>query len=220
VTELLARVRDLFVAPAGGAAAAARAAAAPPPVPSVALLCRPADALATGGALALALARDARARRALVATWRAGPEAVSAVRAPAVPEARRLVHALAAHGLEAEASGRLARAALPDDPEAALAAGARAAAVATAPTVLALAGPRDDVLDRLIAAQDLVVVAPGHGADEPLAALAIESVAALGVPAVACAPVGRGRGRMLAAAGVAAPRAAAAALAPAVEAAR
>ena len=217
MTELLARVRDLFVAPASTAATVR---SAPPPVPSVALLCRPADALATGAALALALARDARARRALVATWRAGPEAANAVRAPAVPEARRLAHALAAHGLEAEASGRLARTVLPEEPGAALAAGARAAAVAAAPTVLALAGPRGEVLDRLIAAQDLVVVAQAPGADGHLAALAIESVAALGVPAVACAPIGHGRGRMLAAAGLIAPRAAAAALAPAVEAAR
>jgi len=218
VTELLARVRDLFVAPAASAEAAPHA--APRPVPSVALLCRPADALATGAALALALARDARARRALVATWRAGPEAANAVRAPAMPEARRLVQALAAHGLEAEASGRLARTVLPEEPEAALAAGARAAAVAAAPTVLALAGPRDEMLDRLIAAQDLVVVARGPGADGQLTELAVESVAALGVPAVACAPVGHGRGRMFAAAGIAAPRTAAAALAPAVEAAR
>lgn len=219
MTELLARVRDLFVAPAQARRGAAAARVAPP-VPSVALLCRPADALATGGALALALARDASLRRALVGTWRAGPEAANALRAPAVPEARRLVQALAAHGVEAEASGRLARAVLPDEPEAALAAGARAAAVATAPTVLALAGPRDAVLDRLIAAQDLVVVAQPSGADGRLAALALESVGALGVPAVACAPPVGARGRTLAAAGVAASRAAAAALAPAVEAAR
>jgi hypothetical protein len=219
VTELLARVRDRFIAPAQARSGVAAARAAPP-VPSVALLCRPADALATGGALALALARDAGARRALVGTWRAGPDATNALRAPAVPEARRLVQALAAHGVEAEASGRLARAVLPDEPEAALAAGARAAAVATAPTVLALAGPRDAVLDRLLAAQDLVVVAQPSGADGRLAALALESVGTLGVPAVACAPVVGARGRMLAAAGVAAPRAAAAALAPAVEAAR
>jgi hypothetical protein len=219
MTELLARVRDLFVAPAptGSGTAAARAA---PPVPSVALLCRPADALSTGGALALALARDARARRALVGMWRAGPGAATALRAPAVPEARRLVHALAAHGVEAEASGRLARAVLPDEPEAALATGARAAAVAAAPTVLALAGPRDAVLDRLLAAQDLVVVAQPAGADRTLAALALESVSALGVPVVACVPALGARGRMLAAAGLIAPRAAAAGLAPAVEAAR
>lgn len=219
MTELLARVRDLFVAPAQARRGAAAARVAPP-VPSVALLCRPADALATGGALALALARDASLRRALVGTWRAGPEAANALRAPAVPEARRLVQALAAHGVEAEASGRLARTVLPDEPEAALATGARAAAVATAPTVLALAGPRDAVLDRLIAAQDLVVVAQPSGADGRLAALALESVGALGVPAVACAPPVGARGRTLAAAGVAASRAAAAALAPAVEAAR
>jgi hypothetical protein len=109
---------------------------------------------------------------------------------------------------------------LPDEPEAALATGARAAAVAAAPTVLALAGPRDAVLDRLLAAQDLVVVAQPAGADRTLAALALESVSALGVPVVACVPALGARGRMLAAAGLIAPRAAAAGLAPAVEAAR
>jgi hypothetical protein len=186
----------------------------------VALLCRPADALPTGGALALALARDGGARRALVATWRAGPDAANALRAPAVPDARRLVQALAAHGVEAEASGRLARAVLPDEPEAVLATGARAAAVAAAPTVLALAGPRDAVLDRLLAAQDLVVVARPSGAEGRLAELALASLSALGVPAVVCAPAAGARGRMLAATGVAAPRAVAAALAPAVESAR
>ena len=217
MTELLARVRDLFVAPAAHRAARPRTAR---PIPSVALLCRPVDALATGGALALGLARDTRARRAVVATWRAGPEAAAAIRAPAAPEARRLVQALEAHGIDAEASGRLARVALPDEPEAALAAGARCAAVAAAPTVLALAGPRDEVLDRLIAAQDLVVVAQATGSDERLAALAVESVASLGVPTLACPVVGRGRGRMLAATGLAAPRGATSALAPALEAAR
>jgi hypothetical protein len=186
----------------------------------VALLCRPADALATGGALVLALARDAGARRGLVATWRAGSATANALRAPAVPEARRLVHALAAHGVEAEASGRLARAVLPEEPEAALAAGARAAAVAAAPTVLALAGPRDAMLDRLLAAQDLVVVAQPAGADGRLAALALESLGALGVPAVACAPAVGSGARVLAAAGVVTPRATAAGLARAVEAAR
>jgi hypothetical protein len=72
----------------------------------------------------------------------------------------------------------------------------------------------------LLAAQDLVVVAQPSGADGRLTALALESVGALGVPAVACALAVGARGRMLAAAGVAAPRAAAAGLAPAVEAAR
>ena len=215
---MLSRLSALFLAPPPRAASAPVARARP--VPSVALLCRPEDALPTGGALALALARDARARRALVAVWRGGPPAAEAVRAPAVPEARRLVHALAAHGLEAEATGRLARVLLPDEPEAALAAGARAAAVAAAPTVLALAGPRDAVLDRLIAAQDLAVVARSRDHDAVVAALAVASIAALGVPAVACEPAAGARSRALAAAGVSASRGLAARLAPAVEAVR
>ena len=209
VTELLARVRALFVAPASTPAAARPAAAAA--VPSVALLCRPADALATGGALALALARDARARRALVASGGPGRRRRTRCARPPCAEARRLVHALAAHGLEAEASGRLARTVLPDEPEAALAAGARAAAVAAAPTVLALAGPRDAVLDRLIAAQDLVVVAQAPGADAASSPRSRSRASPRSAcPALACTPVGRRAVAMLAAAGVAAPRAAAA----------
>jgi hypothetical protein len=216
VTDVLARVRATFVTPARAVGPAVRAVT----VPSVALLCRPDDVLATGGALALALARDTRARRALVGVWRGPPGIADALRAPAVPEARRLVHALAAHGLVAEASGRLARMVLPDEPEAALAAGARAAAVAAAPTVLALAGARDPVLDRLIAAQDLVVVAPRPDVDSDLASLAVESVAALGVPVMACEPAAGARSRSMAAVGVAASRAVIARLGPVVEAVR
>ena len=109
---------------------------------------------------------------------------------------------------------------LPEEPEAALAAGARAAAVAAAPTVLALAGPRDPMLDRLIAAQDMVVIAQRGAVDAELSSLAVESVAGLGVPVLACEPATGARFRALAGAGVAAPRAAAARLAPVLEAVR
>src|SRR5207247_10410562 len=70
MSELLARVCALFLTPAPrvGAGPSARAA----PVPSVALLCRPEDALPTAGALALSLARESRIGRALVGVWRAG----------------------------------------------------------------------------------------------------------------------------------------------------
>src|SRR5438552_460079 len=137
--ELLARVRALFLVPA---APAAPAAARYAPAPAVALLCQPRHALATGAALALAMARDAGAGRALVCVWRAGPGEAPAWRAPAARPARRLVASLAAHGLAADATGRLARLTLPDDPDAAAAAAARASAVAAAPSVLALGGPR------------------------------------------------------------------------------
>ena len=66
---MLARVRALFLAPAPASARSLHATVAP----SVAVLCRPEDALATGGALALALARDARVGRALVGVWREEP---------------------------------------------------------------------------------------------------------------------------------------------------
>jgi hypothetical protein len=130
------------------------------------------------------------------------------------------VASLAAHGLEAEASGRLARLALPDDTAAAAAMAARAAAVAAAPTVVALAGPRSAVLDRLLAAQDLVVVATGTVGGAALAELARDSVAELGVPAVACELSAGPRARAIAAAGLAAPGVLRSALAPAVEAVR
>lgn len=218
MTELLSRVCSLFVAPA--ATAAGRPVARAVPVPSVALLCRPAAASWTASALALALARDAGAHRAVAALWGTDDGFETALRAPAAPDARRLVAALRAHGLTAEASGRLARVVLPAEPEAAMAGGARAAAIAGAPTVLALAGPREPVLDRLIAAQDLTVVAGGQEDDDALLALAAESVGALGVPVVACRPAAGPRTRALTTAGLAVPRTLGTALAPAVEAAR
>jgi hypothetical protein len=218
--ELLARVRALFVVPAVPAVPASRPVARFAPAPAVALLCQPRHALAGGAALALTLARDAQAGKALVCVWRAAEGDVPGLRVPATRPARRLVSSLAAHGLEAVASGRLARLPLPEDPGAAAAVAARATAVAAAPTVLALAGPRSAVLDRVLAAQDLVVVSTSAMAGAALADLARESVAELGVPAVACELSAGPRARAIAAAGLAAPGVLRSAFAPAVEAVR
>lgn len=199
----MARVWSLFVVPAPRARPVARFA----PAPSVALLCSPVDALATGALLALALARARNAGSGLLCLWRAGERAVPTWSAPALRGARRVVAALAAHDLEAEAGGRLVRLCLPEEPEAAFAVATRAAAVSSVPAVTALAGPRTPALDQLLLAQDLVVVVHRPDADRALAELACQGLASLRVPAVACPVAPGARGRMLAAAGIATPAA-------------
>jgi hypothetical protein len=155
-------------------------------VPSVALLCAPVDALGTGALLALGLAHAHRAPAGLLCLWGAGEHAVPAWTVPAFPGARRVLGALATHGLDAQASGRLVRLALPDDPEAALAAATRSGAVAGVPTVAVLSAPRTPALDQLLVAQDLAVVAQRADADPALGRLARQSLASLRVPAVTC----------------------------------
>jgi hypothetical protein len=188
------RLRALFLVPA-----AARPAAAAPAPPSVGLLCRPGDALGTGAALALSLARAARLGPPVLCLWRAEP-ARPAWTAPVAPEARRGVAATSAHGLDVEGGGRLVRVTLPQDSRDAAVAAHRAAVVAAGPVVHAIAGARDEAVDGLLAVQDgLVLVA--HGGDDPVAELAQASLAALGPPVCSCHPV-RGPARTLAAAGI------------------
>jgi hypothetical protein len=198
MNELLARVCSLFVTPVPRTRPVTRFS----PAPSVALLCSPPDALAAGALLALGLVRARNAGTGLLCVWRAGERAIPAWSAPALHGARRVVAALAAHDLAAEAGGRLVRLCLPDEPEAAFAVATRAAAVSAVPSVAALAGPRTPALDRLLFAQDLVVVGQRPDADPALAELACQGLTSLRVPAIAC-PVARGaRGRTLAAAGI------------------
>jgi hypothetical protein len=187
------RLRALFVLPAGARPVAA------PAAPSVGLLCRPGDALGTGAALALSLARAAGLAPAVLCLWRAaaGRPAWSA---PAGRETRRLAAAMSAHGLEASAAGRLVRITLPEESREAAVAAHRAAVVAAGPVVHALAGPRDESVDGLLAVQDGLVLAT-HGEDDPLADLAQASLASLGPPVCSCRPVG-GPPRFLAAAGI------------------
>lgn len=199
MNELLARISSLFVTPAPRARPVARLG----PAPSVAVLCSPVDALAAGALLSLALARTHNAGSGLLCLWRAGERAVPTWSAPALRGARRVVAALAAHDLDAEAGGRLVRLCLPEEPEAAFAVATRAAAVSAVPAVTALAGPRTPALDQLLMAQDLVVVVHRPDADRALAELACEGLASLRVPAVTCPVAPRARGRTLAAAGIA-----------------
>jgi hypothetical protein len=154
----------------------------------VAVLARPAEAFAVGGAVALA------ERLPLVCVWGAGEPAPPA-RAPALPGAARLAARLAARGHTAWATGRLAVATVADAAEA-----GRVLAAAAGGAVLVVAVPRAPAVDVLLAAGDLVLVAAPE--DDPVTALALAELEALGVPArPVAAPTGPRRA--LAAAGLA-----------------
>jgi hypothetical protein len=201
--DLLARLRGVFVEPSPAAAgrAAAPVAAAPP---AAGLLCRPGDALALGSAVALSLRPGARA--GLVAVWRphGGPSS-PALRAPPTRHARRLAASLSARGLDASASGRLARVKLPEPPPEAAAAAERALAAAQAPAVLVVAGPRCAALDAVLATLDRLLVAAAPGEDPALARLAADGLARLGPPADLVAGLGSPLVRALAGYGLLAP---------------
>ena len=196
---VLARVAAAFVAPADGTVARGCAPEGAPAPPRAAVLCRPADALALGGALAIGYGRGP----AVVCVWRGAAEAAGpVVSAPALPGALRLAERLGDRGHYARVTGRLVVVELEDDPggEAARA----AAACEGAPVVCALAGPRGAALDRLLLTQDVVFVAVA--ADDPpaLGEVALDGLTALGARArVLAVPAGAGPARALASAGVA-----------------
>lgn len=155
--------------------------------PAYAVLCRAGTGLGAGAALALALRRGWRSRVAVVLHWTAEAREV-APRVLARPAARRLAASLRGRGHRAWASGRLVFVALPEGAaEAATEAVAAAAcvnrAVAGAPCVLVLAGPRPAAVEDLLALQDGVVIVPPDGDDAGLAALAASSLAETGVGA-------------------------------------
>ena len=174
MTALLGAIARVFVAPSNAPARAE-------PVAAVA----PSAAVCGAGAepLACALALLLRGRGpAVVCTWG------SSARRPTVPAtigARRLAASMAARGLTARASGRLAMIALDTEPASASAEAARAAAAAgEAPVVLALCGARDAGFDRVLAVQDLAVVAQQDAPDE-LVRLGLSGLEELGPRAVA-----------------------------------
>jgi hypothetical protein len=211
MSQLLPLVRDLFLAPPSRAETRAM----PPPAPCAAVLARPREAAAAVPALALALARRQRAACAVACGWRLDRR--PAPHLPANAAARRLALRLDARGLAAEASGRLVRVRLPDDPAAAAAAAERAAATGSAPVVVGLAGPRQPALDRLLRVQDVVVVVHGADADGGLAEAVEASLADLPVPVVGCRAPSTGPTHALAAAGLAVPPSLRQALLPALE---
>jgi hypothetical protein len=183
LTELLARVRGFFVVPT---ARPAPRELAPPPPPRLGLLAPAGDALAAGAGLALAAARAVGNRSAVVCLWRGERAATPTARARATRAARSLAGALAGDGIESYATGRLAIALLPADPVQAAAAAIRTSASTIEPVVLAVAGPRSEPIDRLIAAQDAVVQVVPRGEDPTLTALATESLGTHGIHPVAC----------------------------------
>ncbi|MFP5361389.1 MAG: hypothetical protein ACLGI5_01515 [Thermoleophilia bacterium] len=214
LTSADGRRRRADTAPAGVPPTRA-CAVTPPRTPAcVALLAPAGEAPALASALALALARRDGARTAVVCLW--APAPVRPLwREPALPAAARLAAALAGRGHRARASGRLALVRLEARCEQAAAEALRVAAAAgSAPTVLALAGPRAAAFDAVLSAQDLVVVAVAPRSDPALARLALAGLER----AVACEVPPPHVGRWLAAAGVALPPSARRALAAPVEA--
>jgi hypothetical protein len=167
-------LKDFLLAPAPAPARPPRAAGGSHP--SLAVVAPAPVLLATGCAAGVALARRARAARALVCTY-TGADPVA--RAPRTPR-DALGTSLGARGIAAQRRGRVLVAELPGDPAAAARTAAAGLAVA-APCVLAVA-LRSAALDEVLAGCDAVlVVASG---DETLAQLTCASAAALG-PAVA-----------------------------------
>jgi hypothetical protein len=219
MTDLLAKLASVFVEPAPEAACQPRhRVAVASPAPCVGVMATPRHALAVGSAVALVVARGVRARRALVCAWPPGDWATPAVHAPAGAGARRLRRSLGARGIDATATGSLVRAVLPGNPEEAVASAERALAAAAAPAVLVLAGPRPEIFDELLLAQDAIVVAADPDADRRVVDLAVATLNARHPAVSACSlPLGP-VGRTLAAAGATAPLGATRPLAPVLEA--
>lgn len=133
--------------------------ASPAPAPMIVVLCRARHGSALGSAAALALADAVGSQRALLCIWPPAAGGATRWRVPALPAARRLAVALAARGLEPEATGRLVRVRLPEGPLPAAAAAARANAAAHGPMAIVLAGARPRAFDSLIEEGDAVIVA-------------------------------------------------------------
>jgi len=199
--EALARGRLRLLRRTRAAPSATRALA-----PSLGLLSPARELPAAAAAAGLALARGAPA--ALVCLHAPGATAhAPSLRAPARAGAARLAASLAARGLAAEARGRLALVALPDDPGECVSAAARALAAAGAlPTVLAV-GIRDADVDVLLAAQGAILVALAPSTEPTLAALALAGAADLAPSAAAVSLALDPVARTLALAGLRAPRA-------------
>jgi hypothetical protein len=177
---VLARLRDLFLAPQVKADGSPATQVAERAVPTtLAVLAAGPDAGIAGAALGLAAASALRARCAVVCVWSGEPAAPRS--GPAAGGARRLAQRLAGRGLVAAARGRLVCVALPAaDVEARAAAERAMAAAGDLPVVLVVAGPRPPALDPLLASVDRVVVVPPTDAPSGLEALALDAAAQLG----------------------------------------
>ncbi len=215
MNELLSRVRELYVAPGQASVPGVwRRSMAPPP--AAAVLGSPDQAAPTAAGLALGMRRAGGWPCALVALW--GVDEPPAWRLPAGRAARRLATLIQADGLEADASGRLVRAWLPGPPAAAAVAAERVSAATRAPVALALCGPREPEVDRLLRRQDVVLVACRPQDDPALAVIAQDSLAGLPAPIRICEATCGRLTRALALAGARPPAALRATLRPALEA--
>lgn len=191
--------------------------------PLVAVLCASSRARACGPAVALALAGTTGAGTALAGVV---GDPRTATPGTGTPAARRVAARVRERGVPAAPVGRLVW--IPDrrdgtDPRrvpgaagaidardrageaaAACAELARAVAAAHVPAAIALPLTRTDVLDRVLAWHDAIVVVPEPGAPAALVDRVLAGLVALGRPVVAMAPPSR-VGAALAAAGLRAP---------------
>jgi hypothetical protein len=187
VSGLLGRAAAIFFEPAE---APARAPAPPTPAPAAltvaaAVLGAPAAVVPVAAACAGELRARARAAAALICIWRpadAPPPALEpdpeepAARSPAgatTPGAKRLAARLASHGLNATACGRLAWLALDPDPAQAADQFRRCRSIAAVPVVLAVAGPRPESLEPVLADLELCVAVLPADIDPALRELAL-----------------------------------------------
>jgi hypothetical protein len=229
MTSLLARAASLVVEPRTPADRSPHMA---PASTRALVLGTPASAPPVAAALAGSLRAHHRAPAALLCVWSPSPTAPlaqpglapSASFAPppesathesaplaawASAGARRLAARLYARDLVVRAIGRLAWLILPDDPEAAAPALGGLLGWLDAPVVTALAAPRPEGLNTLVAAHDLVVAVrpPAGGMSstgrETLGALALEGLPDPAIRAVACDPLPGGVASWRARAGLA-----------------
>ena len=193
-----ARPEGAFPAPVAAPRVAGRARAATRLPLRAAVIGTATDAVPLAALLANALRSCAGAQTAALGVWT--PGASTRLRGgPATLAASRLTARLSARGLPASARGRLAWMALDAHPVAAAVAVRRAAGALEVPLVVALAGPRCDVIEGLLAEQDLVVIACTEP-DGPLARLAVAGCTAA---ALACKAPQPGPARWLARSGTA-----------------
>ena len=184
MSGLLGRVGAFFFETAEASESTPRSPLPPGPLPDGpavrACVLGPADAvLPVAAACAGELRARSRAAAALVCIWRPvapdEPEAPAA-RSPAgatTPGARRLAGRLAARELAATACGRLAWLTLDPDASTAACDYRRCAAATTGPVVLAVAGPRPEELEPLLAELDLCVAVLPADIDPALRDLAL-----------------------------------------------
>jgi hypothetical protein len=149
-----------------------------------AVLGAPSSVVPVAAACAGELRARSKAAAALICIWRpAAPAAVEpaepeapAARSPAgatTPGARRLAARLVARDLAATACGRLAWLALDPDPAVAAGEFRRCLTVSGAPVVLAVAGPRPEPFEPLLADLDLCVAVLPADIDQALRELAL-----------------------------------------------